>query len=98
LSSAEFEVPNELSPGWVIEWISKPTGGEKGFIKFYRENGETFKCDEIQNGHPRNVFDFVALAQNMASEKGLSVSCSETAKEQVSCGSNAPFRCLVIGC
>ena len=98
LPSAEFEAPNELSPGWVIEWIHKPSEGGKGLIKFYRENGESFESRKITNGYPRDIFDFVALAQNMASEKGLSVGCSEADEKIFFSGSNAPIRCLVIGC
>ena len=33
---------------------------------------------EIINGYPRDLFDFFAFAQNVASEKNLNVDCPKT--------------------
>ena len=75
----EFEVPKGLQSGCVLEWIPKKmrsTGN--GLLKFYNKGGDELAVQEIKNGCPADLFDFLALAQNLANEQDLSVDCPST--------------------
>jgi len=99
LLQLDFETPEDLAPGWVIEWIYKPIGGGKGKIKIYvKDSGEEAVCHEITNGYPCNVLDFMALAQNMANVRGLDIDSNNLIKDII-LEPNTSIRCLVTsGC
>ncbi len=79
MSDQIVEVPRGLGPGWVLEWIPRGLNGSViGRLKFYDKGGYGQDKQEIEINHPAELFDFYALAQNIASEKGLSVDCPTT--------------------
>jgi len=95
LARQEFEVPEGLQAGCVLEWIPKKMRSQgNGLLKFYDKGGSEIGVQEIRNGCPTDLFDFLALAQNLANEQNLSVDCPSTfMPDQLP---TIPVRCVFI--
>ena len=79
MSDKIVEVPKGLGPGWVLEWMPRGLNGSvTGLLKFYNEGGYGLDKQEITTNQLAELFDFYALAQNIACVKGLSVDCPKT--------------------
>ena len=85
----KIAVPEILTEGWVAEWIPWDQRGERTCLKFYTNNGQEVSRQELSLF---SFFDFVALAENVAQENGLTLHCSEFADK----GGSAPVRCIFI--
>lgn len=95
LAQQFFEVPSGLQDGCVLEWIPRQMRSQgNGLLKFYDRLGYELSVQEIKNGCPADLFDFLALAQNLANEQNLSVDCPTTfSPDQIP---RIPVRCVFI--
>ncbi|MFC1598556.1 hypothetical protein ACFL2U_00895 [Patescibacteria group bacterium] len=69
----QFDIPEALEKGSVIEWIPRGVSHVNGYLKFYGTQGDVLLCQELLNGSPANISDYFNLVMSIAQEKGLGV-------------------------
>lgn len=89
----EFEIPAALKEGYVIEWIPRQIKGGQSWLKFHANDGQQISCQEIKNGCFQTAFDFLAFAQNIANQQGLTIGGGQI--EDFDNFKN-PLRCIIV--
>ena len=68
-------LPDKLQAGDVIEWIFQTERGGSAWLKFYTNDGQEISRQIIKNGCLKDIFDFLAIGENLAQENGLVFQC-----------------------